>query len=63
MLDVIVAVEYPTYDIYHSDLGNGFYDFAVQTVYKDGWESSLHTSLDQNANPINGWRLFWVISE
>ncbi len=63
LIDEIPSNENPRYKIYHSDLGNGFYDFAVRSVDKNGQESSLHTSRDQNADPINGWYLFWVISK
>ncbi len=61
-LDEITAYENPRYVVYHSDLGNGFYDFAVSAVNKSGQSSVLHTSRDQNADPINGWYLFWVRS-
>ena len=61
-LDEIQANENPRYVIYHSDLGNGFYDFAVSAVNKSGQSSVLHTSRDQNADPLNGWYLFWVRS-
>ncbi len=62
LLDVITASENPRYVVYHSDLGNGFYDFAVSAVNKHGQDSILHTSRDQNADPLNGWYLFWVRS-
>ncbi len=62
LIDEIPSNENPRYKIYHSNLGNGFYDFAVRAVDKDGRESSLHTSRDQNADPINGWYLLWVMS-
>lgn len=58
----IPSNENPRYKIYHSDLGNGFFYFAVRSVEKNGVGSSLHTSSDQNADPINGWYLFWVRS-
>ena len=63
LIDEIPSKENPRYRIYHSDLGNGFYDFAVRAVDKNGRGSLLHTSRDQNADPINGWTLFWVRSE
>ena len=63
LIDEIPFVENSRYKIYHSDLGNGFYDFAVRAVDKNGRESILHTSRDQNADPINGWYLFWARSE
>ena len=62
LLDEITACENPRYTVYHSDLGNGFYDFAVSSLNKERQSSILHTSRDQNADPINGWSVFWVRS-
>ena len=62
LLDEIPAYENPRYTVYHTYLGNGFYDFAVSALNKERQSSILHTSRDQNADPINGWSLFWVRS-
>ena len=63
LLDEITANENPHYTIYHSDLGNGIYEFAVSASNINGQTSQLHSSRDQNADPINGWYLFWIRSE
>ena len=62
LLDEIPSSENPGIRVYHSDIGNGFIEFAVSSVDKYGAGSALHTSRDQNADPINGWYLFWVRS-
>ncbi len=36
LVDEIPSGENPRYKIYHSDFGNGFYDFAVRSVNKGG---------------------------
>jgi hypothetical protein len=49
--------------LYHSDYGNGAYDFAVSAVNEQGHESPLHTSLDPWAYPYGGWYVKWTRSD
>ena len=60
LLDVIPAEQNPTYTIYHSELGNGSYDFAVRAITSDNRVSNLHSSLDYAADPIGGWYIVWI---
>ena len=50
------------YTVYHSDLGDGLFEFAVRAVYSNTLKSSLHTSSDQYADPLGGWFLLWIRS-
>ena len=59
-LDLIPAEQNPTYTIYHSELGNGSYDFAVRAITSDNRVSNLHSSLDYAADPIGGWYIVWI---
>ena len=56
---VLTAVPSPEYTFYHSDLGNGSYDFAVIAVDNDDNESEIHSSLDSTAVPSSGWYVVW----
>ena len=60
LLDIIPAEQNPTYTIYHSEFGNGSYDFAVSAMTSDYRFSNLHSSLDLNADPIGGWYIVWL---
>ena len=60
LLDLIPAEQNPKYTIYHSDLGNGSYDFAVSAVQISDSESQLHSSLDISADPVGGWYIIWL---
>ena len=60
LIDVIPAEQYPKYKVYHSKLGNGVYDFAIRAVVSNGRISSLHSSLDLNADPLGGWYVVWM---
>ena len=60
LLDLIPAEQNPKYIVYHSDLGNGSYDFAVSAVQINDIESQLHSSLDISAAPIGGWYIMWL---
>ncbi len=62
-LGEIPAEEKPRYTVYHSDLGDGLYEFAVRAVYENAQYSSLHISSDQNADPLGGWFLLWIRSK
>jgi hypothetical protein len=61
LLAVIPAERYPKHVIYHSEVGNGPFDFAVSAVILDNRESNRHTSLDLSADPVGGWYVLWVI--
>ena len=63
LLAEIPAEEKPKYTIYHSDLGDGLFDFAVNAVYENKINSALHTSRDITADPFGGWYLLWIRSE
>jgi hypothetical protein len=52
----------PTYTVDHGQVGNGAWDFAVQSVSLDYEGSSLHTSLDAGAYPLTGWYVLWLQS-
>lgn len=56
----IPASRNPEYTIDHEYLGNGLYDFAVRAITVEGRASALHTSLDNSADPISGWHVFWI---
>jgi hypothetical protein len=58
----IPASPHPGYAVKHSQLGDGLFDFAVRSVVQDGRASALHTSLDNNADPISGWYVLWAQS-
>jgi hypothetical protein len=56
------ATARPTYTVQHEQVGNGAWDFAVQSVSLDYEGSSLHTSLDAGASPLTGWYVLWLQS-
>ena len=61
-LGEIPATLHPEYIVQHSLLGDGLFDFAVRSIAKDGRASALHSSLDNNADPISGWYVLWAQS-
>jgi hypothetical protein len=63
ILGEIPASRHPEYTVDHQRLGSGLYDFAVRAITVDGRESALHTSLDNNADPVSGWYVLWVGSQ
>ncbi len=60
LFDETSAEDNPEYTLYHSDFGNGDFDFGVIAVDDSAEESSIHSSLDPTAQPHNGWYLSWV---
>lgn len=62
LLDEVKASRQPQYTIHHDRLGDGEFDFAIRARSVNGKISSLHTSLDADADPISGWYVFWVQS-
>jgi len=48
-----------TVSISQSRVGYGKFEFAVQTVYRSGRKSELHTSTDFSAWPPGGWYVDW----
>ena len=60
LLDLIPAEQNPRYTVYHSELGNGSYDFAVSAVQISDLESQLHSSIDMSADPVGGWYIIWL---
>lgn len=50
----------PNYEISHSQIGNGIWDFGVSAVDELGNESKIHSSLEVTANPNTGWYLLWA---
>ena len=60
LLAEVPASPHPEYTIEHESIGNGLYDFAVRAITVEGRASALHTSLDNNADPISGWHVFWI---
>jgi hypothetical protein len=62
-LDEIDASSRPEYTIRAGQLHDGLYDFAVRAVSQNGQVSSLHSSLDNSADPISGWFVLWINEE
>ncbi len=60
LFDEIPADDDPEYTLYHADFGNGDFDFGVIAVDEEAEESSMHTSLDDTAQPECGWYLAWT---
>ena len=63
VLDEAPANENPQYTVEHEQLEDRLYDFAVRAVTVSGQESPLHSSLDNSADPMSGWYVFWVESD
>ena len=63
VLDIIPADANPQYTVEHARLGDGAYVFAVQSISASSSRSPIHTSLDNSADPLSGWYVFWVKSE
>jgi hypothetical protein len=61
LIEEIPATANPEYTLYYSDFGNGEYDFGVVAVDAETSESAMHTSLDDTAQPENGWYLSWIL--
>lgn len=59
-LDEIPASEHPEYRVHHEKIGNGSFVFAVRAVTSEGRFSPLHSSLDNDADPISGWYVNWI---
>ena len=59
-LGEIPASRHPEFTIEHESVGNGLYDFAVRAITVEGRASALHTSLDNSADPVSGWHVFWI---
>ncbi len=60
LFDIVPASQFPKRTIYHSELGNGTFDFAVSAVLQDDRQSGIHSSLDLDADPTGGWYIIWV---
>ena len=60
LFDEIPAEEGPEYTLYHTDFGDGDFDFGVVAVGEEAEESEMHTSLDDTAQPSCGWYLSWT---
>jgi hypothetical protein len=61
LLDEIPSEDNPEYTLYHSDFGNGEFEFGVVAVDGSAAESEMHTSLDASAQPSSGWYLAWAM--
>ena len=48
------------YTLNHDEVGDGLYEFAVSAMNEKNYMSTLHTSIDQNANPFGGWYVLWL---
>jgi len=59
VLTEVPAQAEPSLILYHSDFGNGSFDFGVEAVADTGAESPMHSSLDATAQPTSGWYLTW----
>ena len=59
----VPAGESPSCMVYHKDIGNGSWDFAVRAVTAAGSASLMHTSLDSTADPLSGWYVVWIRTE
>ena len=55
----ITAAPSPEFEINTTNLTYGVWEFAVSAV-EDGVESDLHTSMDDNADPVSGWYIDWI---
>ncbi len=58
-LSTVSASDTPLANIRYSQLGNGVFDFAVNTVLQNGAKSDLHISTDTTAILKSGWFLRW----
>jgi hypothetical protein len=63
LLDEIPASPHPEYTIDHERIGDGLFDFAVRAISVEGKASALHSSLDNDADPISGWYVLWLGSQ
>ena len=62
-VDSILPSENPSLTVYHSDFGDGWYEFAVSASTYLGGESRLHSSIDPTARPFGGWYIKWEYSD
>ena len=58
-IEEIEAAPSPEFEINTSKLAYGSWEFAVSAV-EGGLESDLHTSMDDNADPVSGWYVDWI---
>jgi len=61
-IDQVPDIQDPWIEIWHSDIGDGYWEFAVVAVDVNNNNSDYHTSLDQSAIPAGGWYLLWVVN-
>jgi len=61
--DTIPTNDTPHVTIYHSQFGNGFFDFAVKSISAGGLTSNPHSSLDSTASVSEGWYLQWDVND
>ena len=62
-LDETVASGSPRLIISSEYLDFGIYDFGVSAINGSGSESSIHSSLDNTADPFCGWYINWIGSK
>ena len=60
LLQEVPDVAFPWVELDHTQ--DAKWDFAVSAVDYNNQESTLHTSLDENAIPQGGWYLLWDLS-
>ena len=58
-IEEIAAAASPEFEINTTNLSYGVWEFAVSAV-EGGVESDLHTSMDDNADPVSGWYIDWI---
>ncbi len=58
-LSAVEAQTAPEFTVTRDNLSYGTYEFAVSSVI-DGFESDLHTSMDDTADPVCGWYVDWL---
>lgn len=62
LYDTCPDIEDPWLEVYHNRVGDGYWDFGVLAVDMEDQDSTMHSSLDQNAVPAGGWYILWKIS-
>jgi hypothetical protein len=60
LLKVVPVASAPEYLLHHDQVGDGSFDFAVSTVNAQGEPSTMHSSLDANAEPFGGLYVLWI---
>ena len=58
-IEEITAAPSPEFEVNTTKLSFGTWEFAVSAV-EGGVESDLHTSMDDNADPVSGWYIDWI---